>query len=190
MRVQELTEELVYFHNKRCNLQLSKEYMNNIVNASILHDIGKANIPDGILYKPGPLTKYERMIIETHPLSGVDMLSKITKDINLDLFQKSFEVAKNVILHHHEKLDGTGYPHKLKGMEIPFESRVVGIVDVFEALTSRRSYKEAWSTDKALAFLEENRGKHFDPDLVDSFIMIKKIYKLLSFRSPKSCLNA
>jgi len=177
-RVQELTEELLYFHNERLKLHLSKEYIDNIVNASILHDIGKANIPEGILYKPGPLTKYERMIIETHPLIGVDMLNKITKDIKLDLFQKSFEVAKNVILHHHEKWDGTGYPHKLKGNDIPFEARVVGIVDVYEALTSRRSYKEAWTTDRALSLLKDNNGKHFDPDLVDSFIMMKNNYAL------------
>lgn len=174
LRVQKLTEELVHFHNERLHLNLTKEYMGNIINTSVLHDIGKANIPEGILYKPGQLTKYERMIIETHPLSGVDMLNRIVDDIDLDLFQKSFKVAENVILHHHEKWDGTGYPKKLKETEIPFEARVVGIVDVFEALTSRRSYKEAWSTEKALVFLEENRGKHFDPELVDSFIMMKQ----------------
>ncbi|WP_243387388.1 HD domain-containing phosphohydrolase [Bacillus kexueae] len=174
MRVQSLTEELIHFHNERCQLNLDKEYMDNIIHSSILHDIGKANIPEGILYKPGALTKYERMIIETHPLSGVDMLNKISKEIDLDLFQKSFKVAHNVILHHHERWDGTGYPHQLKGHKIPFEARVVGIVDVFEALTSRRSYKEAWTTERALSLLNENRGKHFDPQLVDSFIQLKQ----------------
>ncbi|WP_243290965.1 HD domain-containing phosphohydrolase [Bacillus sp. FJAT-47783] len=174
LRVQKLTEELIHFHNKRLHLKLEKEYIDNIISASILHDIGKASIPEGILYKPGALTKYERMIIETHPLSGGDMLSRIVEDIDLNLFKKSFKVAENIILHHHERWDGTGYPKKLKETEIPFEARIVGIVDVFEALTSRRSYKEAWSTEKALAYLKENRGKHFDPELVDSFIMMKQ----------------
>lgn len=174
MRVQSLTEELIYFHNERCQLNLDHEYMDNIIHSSILHDIGKASIPEGILYKPGALTKYERMIIETHPLSGVDILNKISKDIDLDLFQESFKVARNVILYHHEKWDGTGYPQKLSGYDIPFEARVVGIVDVFEALTSRRSYKEAWTTERALALLNEKKGKHFDPELVESFIQLKQ----------------
>ncbi|MDQ0163209.1 HD domain-containing phosphohydrolase [Aeribacillus alveayuensis] len=174
MRVQKFTEELVYFHNERCQLNLQKGYMNNIINASILHDIGKAGIPEGILYKPGPLTHYEQMIIETHPLIGVDMLDKISKDIELDLLQKSFAIARNVILYHHEKWDGTGYPYKLKGNDIPFEARIISIVDVFDALISRRSYKEAWPMEKALDFLKENSGKHFDPELVESFIMMKE----------------
>ncbi|KOR77620.1 hypothetical protein AM232_03380 [Bacillus sp. FJAT-21352] len=81
----------------------------------------------------------------------------------------SLEVAENIILHHHEKWDGTGYPHRLKGVEIPLEARSVAIVDVFDALTSRRPYKDSWSVEQALSFINEQKGKHFDPAIVMSF---------------------
>jgi putative two-component system response regulator len=147
----------------------SKSYMNHIVHSSILHDIGKAEIPEGILYKPGPLSPYERKIIEMHPLMGSDILNKISREINNDVIS-SLEVADHIILHHHEKWDGTGYPHRLKGEEIPLEARIVAIVDVFDALTSRRPYKDSWSVERALSFINEQKGKHFDPSIVLSFL--------------------
>ncbi|MFJ7938466.1 HD-GYP domain-containing protein [Peribacillus sp. NPDC096622] len=168
MRVQNLTEQLVIVHNRRCQLELSKSYMNLIVHSSILHDIGKAEIPEGILYKPGPLSPYERKIIEMHPLMGSDILNKISREINNDVIS-SLEVAENIILHHHEKWDETGYPDRLKGEEIPLEARIVAIVDVFDALTSRRPYKDSWSVERALSFINEQKGKHFDPSIVVSF---------------------
>ncbi|WP_232782980.1 HD domain-containing phosphohydrolase [Bacillus sp. BA3] len=82
----------------------------------------------------------------------------------------SLEVAENIILHHHEKWDGTGYPHRLKGEDIPLEARIVAIVDVFDALTSRRPYKDSWSVERALSFINEQKGKHFDPSIVVSFL--------------------
>ncbi|MET1177327.1 HD domain-containing phosphohydrolase [Peribacillus simplex] len=169
LRVQNLTEQLVMVHNRRCQLELSKSYMNHIVHSSILHDIGKAEIPEGILYKPGPLSPYERKIIEMHPLMGSDILNKISREINHDVIS-SLEVAEKIILHHHEKWDGTGYPHRLKGKDIPLEARIVAIVDVFDALTSRRPYKDSWSVERALTFINEQKGKHFDPSIVASFI--------------------
>lgn len=96
MRVQNLTEELVIVLNRRCQLELSKSYMNHIVHSSILHDIGKAEIPEGILYKPGPLSPYERKIIEMHPLMGSDILNKILREINNDVIS-SLEVADHTI---------------------------------------------------------------------------------------------
>ncbi|MGG3559054.1 HD domain-containing phosphohydrolase [Peribacillus frigoritolerans] len=143
--------------------------MNHIVHSSILYDIGKAEIPEGILYKPGPLSPYERKIIEMHPLMGSDILNKISREINNDVIS-SLEVAENIILHHHEKWDGTGYPHRLKGEEIHLEARIVAIVDVFDALASRRPYKGSWSVERALSFINEQKGKHFDPAIVMSFL--------------------
>lgn len=166
-RVQKLTKFLVTSHNRHHNLKLPKRFVDNIIHASILHDIGKAGIPEGIIYKPGPLTAYERKIIEMHPLIGVDILKKISIGIDNE-FTKSLDVAENIIAYHHEKWDGSGYPHNLKGEDIPFEARAVAIVDVFDALTSRRSYKDSWSKKDALAFITTQKGIHFDPLLVDS----------------------
>ena len=169
IRVQELTEFLIKAHNKKNNLQLEPRYINNVIHSSILHDIGKAGMPEGILYKPGALTSTERKIIEMHPLIGADILNKMSKEINYD-FIKSMEVAENIILYHHEKWDGTGYPFNLEGEKIPFEARIVSIVDVFDALTSRRPYKDSWSKQKALSYIDENKGKHFDPIIAETFI--------------------
>lgn len=167
-RVQTLSEKLVIVHNRRMQLGMSASDIHHIAHASILHDIGKAEIPEGILYKPGPLSPYERTIIEMHPFMGADILNKISREINNE-FISSLEVAENIILYHHEKWDGTGYPHHLKGEEIPLEARITAIVDVFDALTSRRAYKDSWSVGRALSFLNEQKGKHFDPDMVESF---------------------
>ena len=171
IRVQELTEVLIKAHNKKNSLQLEQNYINNVIHSSILHDIGKAGMPEGILYKPGALTSYERKIIEMHPLIGADILNKMSKEINYD-FIKSMEVAENIILYHHEKWDGTGYPFNLKGEKIPLEARIVSIVDVFDALTTRRPYKDSWSKEKALSFIDENKGKHFDPSIAETFISL------------------
>lgn len=117
---------------------------------------------------------YERKIIEMHPILGVDILNKISKDIDMEFINK-LDVAINIINYHHEKWDGSGYPYKLKGKNIPLEARIVAIVDVYDALISRRPYKDPWSKKEALTYIKEQKGKHFDPDIVDSFInMITK----------------
>lgn len=169
LRVQKLTTVLLNAHNKRNNLKLHPRLIHNIIHSSILHDIGKAGIPEGILYKPGPLNDYERKIIEMHPFIGTDILKKISIGIDHE-FTQSLEVAENIISFHHEKWDGTGYPHQLKEKNIPFEARVVAIVDVFDALTSRRAYKDPWSKKEALLFINEQKGTHFDPFLVETLM--------------------
>lgn len=174
IRVRHLTKKLIYVYNERKQLHLHDDYMKNVTYSSILHDIGKSGIPEGILYKPGPLTSYERLIIETHPLIGFDILKKITSKIKDNFLEESYKVAENIILYHHEKWNGTGYPNKLKQEEIPLEARIVSVVDVFDALTSRRSYKEGWAIEKALEFLERQKNEHFDPEIVDAFLSIEE----------------
>lgn len=172
IRVQDLTELLVVRHNERMNLQMSHHYTSQMVNASIMHDIGKSAIPEGILYKPGSLAPYERTIIEMHTQIGVDILTKIYGELDDELFENEFSVAKNVILHHHEKWNGEGYPFKLKGEDIPFEARIVSVVDVYDALTTKRPYKEKWTQKAAIELIIEQSGKHFDPEIVESFISL------------------
>lgn len=128
-----------------------------------MHDIGKIAIPDAILKKPGKLTAEELEIIKEHPLIGYQILSKS----NLNVLKLAAEIA----LYHHEKYDGSGYPEGLRGNTIPLCARMLAIIDVFDAITHRRIYKTAESIDNALNYLKENRGTHFDPALVDLFLL-------------------
>ena len=127
--------------------------------ASYLHDIGKIGVKDYILHKEDKLTKKEFEEIKKHPTIGAAML----EGVKLPLF----EVAKIVSKEHHEKWDGSGYPKGLKGEQIHIYARIVAVADVFDALSSRRSYKEGWNTSDILDFFKEQSGKHFDPYLVD-----------------------
>lgn len=172
IRVQSLTELLVHRYVEQFRLALPAAYISQIINGSILHDIGKSAIPEGILYKPGSLAPYERTIIEMHPHIGVDILDKINGELDDELFEHEISVAKNIILHHHERWDGTGYPLRLKQLDIPLEARIVTVVDVYDALTTKRPYKEKWTPKTAIEWLLEQKGKQFDPDLVDAFVSL------------------
>ena len=151
---------------------LTAEEADIIELAAPLHDIGKIGIPDCILLKEGPLDANELMTMRKHPVMGYEIL----QDSPSKYLQKGGEIA----LAHHERYDGTGYPYGLKGNEIPLSARLVAIADVFDALTSKRPYKEAWSIDTALDFLKKESGKHFDPGLVTAMLSIRpaleKIY--------------
>ncbi|MCP4177655.1 MAG: response regulator [bacterium] len=136
---------------------------------SQLHDLGKLGIPDSILLKPGKLTESEFEIIKKHTIIG----SKIIGDD--DWFYESKQIA----LLHHEKWDGTGYPKGLAGDAIPLAARIVAVVDVFNALISKRPYKDAWPMKKAVNQIEKESGTHFDPDIVNAFLSLNKIKKLL-----------
>ncbi|MBF0327424.1 MAG: response regulator [Alphaproteobacteria bacterium] len=135
-----------------------------ILYATPMHDVGKIGISDLILLKPGRLDPEERKIIEAHPIIGGDIIGEHGSEL--------LTMARNVALYHHEKWDGTGYPHGLKGEEIPIEARIASICDVFDALTSPRPYKEAWPLEKAVALFKGETGKHFDPKLVEAFLSI------------------
>jgi response regulator RpfG family c-di-GMP phosphodiesterase len=141
---------------------LSPRIVETIAQASAMHDIGKVGIPDAILLKPGRLEPEEWKIMQGHSVIGYENL----KGSSSKLLQTGCEIA----LTHHERWDGTGYPHGLKGEEIPISGRIVCIADVFDALVTRRPYKEAWPLDKAFGLIEAERGKHFDPELADIFL--------------------
>jgi two-component system, response regulator RpfG len=136
----------------------SEDEAETIELAAPLHDIGKVGIPDHILLKKGPLDDRELLVMRTHPEIGYQVL----QDSPSKYLQKGAEIA----LGHHERYDGKGYPKGLAGKKIPVAARIVAIADVFDALTSVRPYKEAWSIDSAIKYIEEEAGKHFDPDLV------------------------
>lgn len=125
-----------------------------------LHDIGKIGVPDSILLKKGKLTDDERKIMQQHTLYGQKIIGNHDNML--------LEVAQSVALNHHERWDGTGYPNGLSGETIPIEGRITALADVFDALTIKRSYKEAWPLDKALNKIKNESGKHFDPQLVDA----------------------
>ncbi|GAB6051555.1 two-component system response regulator [Magnetospira thiophila] len=132
-----------------------------ILNASPMHDVGKIGIPDHILLKPGKLEGEEWEIMKTHAEIGAAILSDNDSPI--------MNLARSIALSHHEKWDGTGYPKGLSGENIPIEGRIAAVADVFDALTSERPYKKAWSVQDALKFINEQAGRHLDPQLVTLF---------------------
>ena len=127
-----------------------------------MHDIGKIGTPDYILRKEGALSSEEWKIVKEHPLQGAEIIGNHQSAL--------LQTARVVALTHHEKFDGTGYPYGIKGFNIPLAGRIVAIADVFDALTSKRPYKEPWSVERAVAYLISEKGKHFDPELVDAFL--------------------
>lgn len=140
---------------------LDKEECESILNASPMHDLGKIGIPDNILLKPGKLDEQEWKMMKAHPGIGAKILSGSQSDL--------LKIAETIALVHQEKWDGSGYPKGLKGEEIPLVGRIVTIADVFDALTTERPYKKAWPVEKAVALIEKESGKHFDPQLVPIF---------------------
>lgn len=139
--------------------------------AAPLHDIGKIKISDVVLNKPGKLTPEEFEVIKTHAESGGEIIEKTLTDIESDSYLK---VAREMALYHHEKWNGTGYPYHLSGEDIPLCARIMAVVDVFDALTSKRVYKDAFPVEKAFRILEESSGSHFDPKIVGTFLAHKE----------------
>jgi len=135
---------------------------NELLLAAPMHDVGKIGVPDAILQKPGPLSDQERRIMQQHTIIGARILGEHSGGL--------LRLASTIALSHHERWDGAGYPHRLSGEAIPHAARIVAVTDVFDALTSARPYKEAWSVEDSMAFLQRERGRHFDPELVDAFV--------------------
>lgn len=145
---------------------LPEAHADFIRQAAPMHDVGKIGIPDAILLKPGKLDKEEFAIMQQHTTIGARILANSDSPL--------IQLAHMLALEHHEKFDGKGYPNGLQGEEISIESRIVAVADVFDALTSRRPYKEAWPVEKAFALIEAEAGKHFDPDLAQLFLEEKE----------------
>ena len=133
-----------------------------------MHDIGKIGIPAAILDKPGPLTPEEITMMRRHTEIGATILEPMV----------AYAHAIPIVLYHHERLDGNGYPHGLSGMEIPFLARLLAVADVFDALTSDRPYRASWPLDEAVSNIVTNAGSHFDPEMVEPF-------KALMMREPE-----
>lgn len=140
---------------------MGPESVQLLFQTAALHDVGKIGIPDHILLKQGPLTPEERQHIHQHPQIGADIIGKHDSEL--------LSAARTVALTHHERWDGTGYPQGLKGEQIPVFGRIVAIADVFDALMNKRPYKPAFTAAQSLAIMAEERGRHFDPELLDCF---------------------
>jgi putative two-component system response regulator len=161
---------------------MSESYWDAVINAAPLHDLGKITVDDAILRKPTGLTDDEYNQMKEHAANGAKIMEKVLEDVD----DKEFvSVATNVAHYHHEKYNGTGYPDRLRGENIPFEARIMALADVFDALASRRYYKEPMSYDEAFEIIRQELGHHFDPHLGRIFISLKSEIILLyeSFES-------
>jgi HD-GYP domain-containing protein (c-di-GMP phosphodiesterase class II) len=143
-------------------LDSSPDQLRALAQGGIVHDVGKITIPDAILNKPGKLTPEERLVIEQHPVNGYMVCKRL-----------GFMAEElGIIRSHHEKWDGSGYPDRLKGKEIPFLARIIAVADVYDALTSARSYRGALSHEEALAWMLREKGNHFDPECLDGWLRV------------------
>ena len=144
---------------------LSDEFVEYVFQFAPLHDVGKVSVPDAILLKPGRLTFEEFEVMKTHVEKGVHIVDLMVQDFGLKAMPH-FDLLRNIVAYHHEALDGSGYPYGLSGDAIPIEARIAAVADVFDALTSERPYKKAWSNDEALELLRSQAGVKFDADCV------------------------
>jgi putative two-component system response regulator len=147
---------------------LTSDYILTLYQTSPLHDIGKVGIPDSILLKPGRLSDAEFQIMKTHTVIGGRTLSSLAEQNPGITYLKS---AADIAMYHHERFNGTGYPAGLKGSDIPFSARIVALADVYDAIVSKRVYKEAYDHEVARGIIMDERGKHFDPEIVDAFAL-------------------
>jgi HD-GYP domain-containing protein (c-di-GMP phosphodiesterase class II) len=139
---------------------MSDDELVHMRRGALLHDIGKIGVPDALLLKPEELSEEERQVIKRHPLIAYEMLSDIP-------FLRN---ALDIPFHHHEKWDGTGYPHGLRGEQIPLAARIFAIADVWDALCSERPHRSPWTQEKAKEYIQQQSGKHFDPGIVKLFM--------------------
>ncbi len=173
--------ELLARELSRHDPDLDDDWVHSLKVASSLHDIGKVGIPDAVLHKPGPLTEDERHVIQRHPTIGGETLSAISKRWGDDAF---LQLASQICAGHHERWDGSGYPIGLAGVGIPLAARIVALADVYDALTSRRSYKDPMSHDVAKRMILAGSGTHFDPAVVDAFLQVEHRFREIADALP------
>jgi putative two-component system response regulator len=153
---------------------VDEDFKNNVVASAPMHDIGKIKISDTILNKPGKFTPEEYEIMKTHSEEGALIIHSVKKTVESQALKENYlGEAENMAHYHHEKWNGEGYPCGLKGEEIPLSARIMAVADVFDALASRRYYKEPMSYDEAFRIIKSELGHHFDPDLGAIFISLK-----------------
>ena len=153
---------------------IDEEYVEKISSAAPLHDVGKIVISDAILNKPGQLTEEEFEKMKEHTVAGKEMLDTIIQEVG---DQDYLHFAYDMALNHHEKWDGSGYPQGIAGEDIPLSARIMAVADVFEALNTKRCYKEAYSYEQAFEIIQRSSGTHFDPVLVEVFLDKKEEIK-------------
>jgi HD-GYP domain-containing protein (c-di-GMP phosphodiesterase class II) len=162
------------------NHNLSDEYIEHVFMFAPLHDIGKVAIPDRILLKQGPLDEEERHIMNTHAAKGQEIIDHMISNFDLSSLQH-IDILRNIARFHHEAIDGRGYPDQLKADAIPLEARIVAVADVFDALTSKRPYKEAWDIDAAYQELKRLSGTKLDAECVQIMLECRdEIEKIMS----------
>lgn len=158
---QDHTDRVVFLMEKLSRaMGVPEKDLVHMLRGALLHDIGKIGVPDAILSKPGALTDEEREIMQQHPSQAREMLAAV----------QFLGPAMEIPCCHHECWDGSGYPNGFKGEEIPLSARIFAVIDVWDALTSDRPYRKAWPTKDAIAYIEQNAGKLFDPDVVKAFL--------------------
>lgn len=160
--------------------QLSDAVIQMLFKSAPLHDIGKVGIPDRILLKPGRFEPAEFELMKTHTTLGRDAIEHAEKRLGVKV--EFLSMAKDIALYHQEKWDGTGYPHGLAGQAIPLSARLMAVADVYDALISRRVYKDAMPHEKAVAIIQEGRGSHFDPDIADAFLVLQDEFREIAAR--------
>ena len=160
---------------------LTSNSIHLIVKSAPLHDLGKIGIPDSVLLKPGKLTDQEFDVMKQHCRNGYDAMGRAESEMEEDMRQESFlRYAREIALTHHEKWDGSGYPQGQSGEDIPLPGRLMAIADVYDALISKRPYKEPFPHKKACSIIEQGRGTHFDPILVDFFITLEDRFEKIA----------
>jgi putative two-component system response regulator len=176
--VQALAENLKT--NLRFRAFLTDRNISTLFKSAPLHDIGKVGIPDRILLKPGPFTPPEFEIMKTHTTLGWDAINNA--ELMLGTKAEFLTMAKEIALSHQEKWDGSGYPHGLQGDAIPIAARLMAVADVYDALISRRVYKEGMPHEAAVKIIQLGKGRHFDPDMVDAFTAIHEKFRAIAER--------
>lgn len=149
--------------------ELDDDYIEHIFMFAPLHDIGKIAIPDNILLKPGKLTEAEMVVMKSHALKGKEIIDDLLLNFGLEQINHA-DILRNIAICHHESVNGSGYPYGKRGDEIPLEARIVAVADIFDALTSRRPYKEAWSNADAFTTLKQMAGEKLDSDCVEALL--------------------
>ena len=175
-------------YNKHLETVLNDTYIELLVKSAPLHDIGKVGIPDSVLLKPGKLTQGEFEQMKLHTTYGRNIIRSSEESLGTDSF---LAIAREIAHTHHEKWDGTGYPRGLKGDEIPLSGRLMALADVYDALISKRVYKPAFSHEKTAMIIKESRGSHFDPDIVDLFLILQDQFQMIAaeYTDPEPLLS-